>query len=264
MPPIDLPQVRARAAVIAEQFSDPPVCLVSIHSLLMDYSDQSHRVSQKLADSAPANALKTPAPVVRQVITALRRPAQDAPPAALPLLKGLWAAGSREERRIAAVLLGFVAAKMPAEALALVEAWLPEIESAETADALAEHGLGPLALASPAAHVQNALRWTAHPLKWTRRFGLASLTPLAKDKQWDDVPGALSVVRAAMADNEPEIRKAAASVLCDLLPKSPSEVNLFLREQAARSNHNVHLIVRAVLPKLPPEDQAELIKVMRA
>jgi len=263
MPPIDLPGVRVRASAIAEQFSDPPACLASIHALLADYADPSHRASRKLADSAPPNALKTPAPVVRQIINALRQPARAAPQAALPLLKGLWAAGLREERRIAAELLGFVASHIPVEALALVEVWLPEVESAETADALAEHGLGPLALADPAAHVQYALRWVMHPLKWTRRFGLASLGPLVKDRQWDDVPGALGVVRAAMNDVEPEIRKAAASVLCDLLPKSPAEVNLFLREQAARSNPNTHLIVRAVMLRLTPEDQAELIKVMR-
>jgi hypothetical protein len=264
MPLIDLPHVRARAAAIAGQFADTPACLAGIHALFVDYSDQSHRVSQKLANSAPANELKTPAPVVRQVLIGLRQPAQASPPTALALLKGLWAAGTREERRLAAELLGVIAAKVPVEALALVEAWLPEIESAATAHALAEYGLSPLALADPAAHLQAAFHWATHPLKWMRCFALASLRPLIQDKKWDDVPGALGVVRVAIDDAAPEIRQAAATVLSDLLPKSPMEVNLFLREQAARSNNNAHLIVRAVLTKLTPAAQAELIKIMRA
>ena len=70
MPPIDLPTLRARAAAIAEKFSDPPALLAAVHSLLEDYADRSHRASPKLTDSSPQNTLKTPMPVVRAVITA--------------------------------------------------------------------------------------------------------------------------------------------------------------------------------------------------
>lgn len=264
MSPIDLPNVRARAAAIAAQFSDPPAALKGARALLEDYADPSHRASQVLTDSAPTNTFKTPMPVVRAVITALRKPLLAEPLSALPVLQGLWAAGSREERRIAAELLGMAAPRVPAEALALLEGWLPEIEGSETADALAEHALGPLMVADPATHLRNAQRWVLSPHKWTRRFALAALRPLAKDRQWDGVPEALSVVRPAMDDAEAEVRKAAAAVLSDLLPKGPVEVQRFLREQAARVNHNTHWIVRTVLPRLSPQEQAEIVKVMRA
>ena len=44
----------------------------------------------------------------------------------------------REERRIAAELLGQVALAAPAETLALLDTWAPQIESGDTADVLAE------------------------------------------------------------------------------------------------------------------------------
>lgn len=261
--PIDLPALRARAAAIAEQFAEPPALAAAVHSLLEDYADRSHRPSQKITDSAPPNVIKTPMPVVRAVITALRKPVKADPQAALAVVKGLWAAGSREERRIAAELLGLAAPLVPAEALALVEQWLPEIESGETAAALAEHGFAPLLLADPVTHLRNIQRWVEQPQKWERCFGLAALRALAKHKTWDDVPGALDAVSSVMADAEPEVRKAAAAALGELIPKSTAEVSRFLREQAGRVNHHTHWIVRAALSKLLPEDQAEIIKVMR-
>jgi hypothetical protein len=263
MPPIDLRTLRARAAALPEKFSDPPALLAAVHSLLDDYADRSHRASPKLADSAPPNVLKTPMPVVRAVITALRQPVKTRPQAALAMVEGLWAAGTREERRIAAELLGLAAPLVPAEAFACVERSLATAESSETAEALAQHGFAPLLLADPAAHLRNIERWVTLPQKWARCFGLAALSVLAKHKAWEDVPGALDAINSVMSDVEPEVRRAAAAALGDLIPKSKAEVSRFLREQAARPNHNTHLIVRAVMLRLGPDDRVEIIKVMR-
>jgi hypothetical protein len=264
MPPIDLPKVRLRAAALAEPPAEIAAVLAGVRSLLEDHSDFSHRLSQKLGASVPPNTFKTPMPVVRQIITALRKPVQADPVAALDLIKGLWARGSREERRIAAELLGIAAPHVPSEALGLMEAWLREIESGETADALAEHGLGPLLRADPQTHMPHIRRWVEQPYKWTRRFGLAALDTAAKDKKWDDVPEALSILHVVMSEFEPEVRRAVVAVLNDLILKSPVEVNVFLKEEALRTNHNTHLIIRAVLPRLDAEVQAELVKTMRA
>jgi len=263
VPSIDLPILRARAAALAEKFPDLPALLAAVHSLLDDYADRSHRASPKLTDSAPRNVLKTPMPVVRAVITALRQPAKAQPQAVLAVVAGLWAAGTREERRVAAELLGFAAPLVPAEALAFVERSLATTESGETAEALAHYGFAPLLLADPATHLRNIERWMTQPQKWARCFGLAALGVLAKHKAWEDVPGALDAINSVMSDAEPEVRRAAAAALGDLIPKSKAEVSRFLREQAARPNHNTHLIVRAVMLKLGPDDQAEIIKVMR-
>jgi hypothetical protein len=78
--------------------------------------------------------------------------------------------------------------------------------------------------AEPGRYLEHARRWVTHTGRWVRRFGLSALMPLVKDRQWDNVPGALAVVRAVMTDGDAEVRKAAATVLTGLGPKSPAEV----------------------------------------
>jgi hypothetical protein len=262
--PIDPAALRARAAALAEQAADPQGLAAAVRALLDDYAERAHRVSPALAGAAPTNAYKAPAPVVRAVVAALRRFAKTSPHAALDDLRALWAGGSREERRIAAELLGVTAPHAPEPALALIETWLLEIESGETAAALAEKGLAPLLLADPAARLRNVQRWATLPQKWARCFALAALGVLARHPTWEDVPGALDVIAHVMGEGDPDVRKAAAEAISALIPKSTVEVSRFLREQAARVNHNTHLIVRGAMRKLPAAEQAEIIRVMRA
>jgi hypothetical protein len=264
MPPIDPAVLRARTAALAGQMGDPAAAAAGVRRLLEYYADLTHRPSPKVVTSAATNEYKVPAPVLRAIVNALRGPAQADPAAGLGLAAALWAGGSREARRIAAELLGQAAPGAPAEALALIETWAPQVEGAETADALAELGLGALMRAEPGRYLEHARRWAAHPGRWVRRLGLSALMPLVKDRQWDNVPGALAVVRQVMTDGDAEVRKAAAAVLTGLGPKSPAEVRLFLREQALRSNNNANWIIRNALGGLDEPTQAEIIRLMRS
>jgi hypothetical protein len=264
MPPIDLARLRVRTSALTERFADPAATATTVRQLLDDYSDRTHRPSPRVASRSLGYSFKVSLPVLRAVMAALRGPAQANPPAALAAADRLWQNGSREERRIAAELLGQVAPQQPAKALALIEAWMLRIESSETADALAEHGLAPLMRSEPARYLAEARRWVSFPHKWVRRFALAALMPLVKDKQWDNVPGALAVVRLAMADPDGDVRREAVAVLTGLAPKSPVEIGQFLREQAARTNSHTGAIVRAAMAALDPEEQSAIVRALRS
>jgi DNA alkylation repair enzyme len=264
LPPIDPARLRTSTDALAAQFDDAGRLAAGLRNLLDDYADRTHRPSPRVITSSVDNAYKTPGPVVRAIVAALRPPAQVSPDAALAAAGRLWQGRSREERRIAAELLGVVAPRRPAEALAQIEAWLPQIESGETADALAEYGLGPLIRAEPARYLEAARNWVAHPKKWVRRFGLAALMPLVADKAWDNVPAALAIIRPVMREADGEVRRAAAAALEGLGPKSPAEISRFLREFATHSNPNTSWIVRNALPGLGAAEQAEIIRLLRA
>jgi hypothetical protein len=208
--------------------------------------------------------LKTPAPVLRAVITALRRPAQAAPEAALALAQALWAGGSLGERRLAAELLGLAAPRAPAEVLAWLEAWLPELESGAPAEALAQFGLRPLLAADPYGYLDRARHWTADPRRGVRRLGVAVVAALAGERRWDDVPAALETLRSLMGERDAGVRGAVIAALRALAPRNPSAVAGFLREHAHRQDHNTHLILRAALRDLPAEAQDELVRLMRS
>jgi len=264
MPPIDLTRLRARTTALAERFADATATASAVRQLLDDYADRTHRPSPRVASRSLGYSFKVAPPVLRAVITALRGPTLANPAVATAMADQLWKNGSREERRIAAEVLGLVAPQQPAEALAIIEVWVPRIEGAETADALAEYGLGPLMLADPARYLAEARRWVTFPQKWARRFGLAALMPLIHDRQWDNVPGALSVVRLAMADTDGDVRREAVAVLEGLAAKSPAEIGQFLREQASRTNTNTGSIIRAAMLALDPEEQTSIFKLLRA
>jgi hypothetical protein len=264
VPPIDPIHLRARTAALAERFADPAAAAAGVRRLLDDYADRTHRASPRVAASGLANSFKAPAPVVRAIVLALREPVRADPIAGRALLAAVWAGGSREERRIAAELLGVVAPAQPAETRELLETWVLQIESGETADALAELGLGALARQDPAAHLEYARRWIAHPARWARRFAVALLRPLVKDRHWDNVPAAVGVLQPAMAEPDGEVRRALAELLADMGPKSPGEMARFLREQAARSSGHTHWIVRNAMTGLPAAEQAEIVRVLRS
>jgi 3-methyladenine DNA glycosylase AlkD len=208
--------------------------------------------------------LKTPRPVLRSIVAAFRKPAQAAPADTLALARELWAAGSREERRLAAELLGLIAVQAPGDVLRMIEACLPELESGATVDALAQEAFAPLMLADTFASLQKVRHWLLQPNRWLRRFGLSALGALAKQRAWDDVPAALDVLRTVMAEPEPMVRQAVSHTLIALVPKGEREVVRFMLELAARPDHNTHLILRATLRHIPEEAQAELVRAMRA
>ena len=109
----------------------------------------------------------------------------------------------------------------------------------------------------------NAQRWIGHPNRWARRFAVALLWPLVKDKHWDNVPAALRVLGPAMKETDAEVRRAVSGVLAHLAPKSPAEISRFLLEQARYSNANTQWIIRNAMTPLGPEEQAAIVRAMR-
>jgi len=264
LPPIDPAHLRARTDRIVVQFPEPEAAAASVRRLLDDYADRAHTLSPRMVSSAGGFAYKTAPPVVRAIAVALRTPALADPLAALRLADALWAGGSREERRLAAEVLGTVASYAVTDALEVVERWALSLESGETADALADLGLGPLFRTNPTRFLDLARHWVASPARWVRRLALASVLPVLKERQWDNVPEALAVVRPAMHDTDAEVRRAAGAVLTALGPRSPREVARFLREHAARATAGTHWIIRNSLNGLEAEDQAEIIRLLRS
>jgi hypothetical protein len=262
MPPIDPLILRDRAASVADPFPEALGVASKVRAVLDDYADRLHRMSPRLTSRAVDNAYRAPPPVARAIVAALREVILAHPLPALSVLHAIWAGGSREERRIAAELLGHIITTIPSEALGLIELWLPTLNSTEAADALADLGLGPLLRADP-RYIVHLQRWIGHKRKWARRFSVAALWPLIQLPEWDNLPAALEVIRPVMADPDAEVRHITADVLKGLAAKTPREVACFLREQATRPNHHAHWVVRAAMLALPPADQADITRALR-
>ena len=262
--PIDPALLRTQTETLKTYLDQPATLALKVRGLLDDYAERAHRLSPRLAGNLPASSLRTPAPVMRAISLSLREGTRTSPSTLLNAARAIWAGGSREERWIAAELFGHAALITPENTLLVIEACLPELKSADSADALAQHGLGPLVKTHPAPYLAQARDWAKSNHKWTRRFALAVMFPLLKDKKWDGVPAALEVVSQVMTDPESDVRSAAVIVLSGLAPKSPTEVGRFLRQQSNNPHHNVQNIVRLTLARLDSDVRAEVERVIRA
>jgi 3-methyladenine DNA glycosylase AlkD len=260
---IDPVVLRARATEVAARLVNPAACAGAVRRLLEDYTDHTHRLSPHLAERRLGANVRTPAPVTRALLSALRRPALASPAYAHALAKALWADGTRQERLLAAEVLGLVAARLPEDALALVEAWTLELDSAETVDAIVKHALSPLLPGAYTQFLQRARGWSRQPQKWVRRLGVAVLGALAQDRNWDDVLSALDLLRPLMGESDPNVRAAVIAVLKELAGRNSLEAARFLLEFARRADHNTHMILRGTLRALPEAEQARLVQALR-
>ncbi len=262
--PIDVPALRARAAAIAGQLADPVVCAAQIRKLFRDLADHSRRINQRPVGGRLDEQLRTPTPVIHEMAVALRVPVQKDPASAGLLARALWEAGSREERRLAADVLGFLALGSPTDALAQLEVLLPKSEGAPIVDALVLGAFKPLLLREPGQALAVARKWALQRNKWLRRAAALAVYTLAQETRWDDLPGMFEVLRVLATESDPSVRPAVVDALRTLTNARPLDARPFLHEQAIRSDHNSRFLVRSVMKLLPEDWQNDLVRDLRS
>lgn len=264
MPSIDLPRVRAQAQRIAQLISDPEGFVSDLQAVLEEYAERAFRPGRMVLGETKWRSRGTPEQVMRALSSAIRPEARANVEAALRLLPPLWATGYREERILAAEMWGVVAPLALYPSLDLISAWAVELDSPETADALGVGGMGLLLKAEPRPHLHLLRRWLAQESRYTRRFAVMALLPLAQDKTHQGVQDLLEILADAMSAVDMEVRKAVVEVLLAVAGKSPVEAARFLREWAAKGDRNSAWIVRRAMVKLDAEEQAAIRSMMRA
>ena len=262
--PIDVPALRARTSKIATKLFDPVGCAAEIRKLFRDLADHSRRVNQRPVGGRLDEQLRTPTPVIHEMAVALRVPVQQDPVSGAALSRALWSAGSREERRLASDILGFLAVGAPEDALKQLEELLPRCDSAEIVDALVLGAFKPLLMREPGQALAVARRWTLQRNKWLRRAAALSVYTLAQESRWDDLPGMFEVLRKLASESDPTVRPAVVDALRTLTAARPLDARPFLHEQAARSDHNSRFLVRTVMKLLPEDWQNDLVRDLRS
>jgi len=262
--PIDVSALRTRASAVAARLDEPQACAVEIRRLFRDLADHSRRLNQRPVGGRLDEQLRTPAPVIHEMAVALRVPVQQNPASAVALANALWSAGSREERRLASDILGFLATGSPDEALQQLETLLPRCDGAEIVDSLVLGAFKPLLLRDPGQALAVARRWALQRNKWLRRAAALSVYTLAQEARWDDLPGMFEILRKLATDSDPTVRPAVVDALRTMTAARPLDARPFLHEQASRSDHNSRFLVRAVMKLLPEDWQSDLVRDLRS
>lgn len=263
MPSIDLPRVRAQAQRLAGLLEQPEVFLSELRETLDEHTERASRPGRVVIGELKWRSRGTPERVMRALSAGIRPEARVRLAASLRLLPLMWATGYREERVLAAEALGEIAPLAPYPALDLLSAWAPTLDSPETADALGASGLGPLLLVDPAPHYHLLRRWLGQDSRYTRRFAVTALLPLAEDRAFQRVQEVFEILSDTMTQSDMDIRRATVQVLQALAAKSPVETARYLREWAAKGDRNAVWVVRKAMAALDAEQQDEIRSLLR-
>ena len=100
--------------------------------------------------------------------------------------------------------------------------------------------------------------WVQDEDKWTRRFGVAVLTSLPKDKGYRPSEREFAILDAVMPDKAREVQDAVAWVLREMSWRGSAAVADYLRRHAQNANRPTRRIVKQAMKKLPDEEQEAL------
>jgi len=176
---------------------------------------------------------------------------QRNPPQAFALVKRLWHNSSRDERVIAAKVLERMGKRQWAETLELAASFGDDIRNWEECDQLACFGLRYVVQRHPEAVLPHCQIWVRSKNEWTRRFGVAVLTSLPKDKTYRPSEREFAVLDAVMADEAREVQDAVAWALREIGKRHPAPVADYLRRHGRSANRHTRRIVKQAIKMLP-------------
>ncbi len=263
MPALDIGQIRFEAAELASVFADPHAFVAGAREFFRRHSDPTVKQSPIVSVHVPLKGYGTPAPVMRTLVGALRKAVLARPALALALIERLWAEPVREMKRLAVELLGLLVTVCPGDVEALMMRWQATLDDLELIEVLATQVTGPWVLGDAGRRLALVRQWVNSPHKHQRQFGVMTLAPLAKQRNFADVSAALEVLNGAMYEGDPEVRKNLAHVLRDFAVHGPSEVTRFLSQWADTTDKNTNWIVRHAVEKLDADAQADILAVLR-
>ncbi len=263
MPAIDNTRVRAEATELVQYFDDPAAFMRPLRRMLLQHADPALRQSLIVASHSPLNGYGTPVPVLKTIRNMLRKPIHSNPLAALALADTLWAAQSREERWLAAELLGLAAGAYPDDVIKRLEQWVRQVDYFEVADALATSAGGPWLRTNPLENMKQISIWLTIGNKFMQRYAVMCLVWLADDRSYGDVVAILDVLPGSLYEVDVEVRKAIARLLRKLTLKNAGQVLRLLHDWANTLDRNAHWVVRHSLDNLDADTRNELLLLLR-
>jgi len=247
--------IRAQVAGLLEQVGEPQAFDEGLHDLLRSLGSEEQAAGARPFIPGMGQSYGVPLPALRIIAAELARWGQRRPPQAFALVERLWGNSSRDERVIAAKMLEQLGKRQWAETLELAASFVGDIRNWEECDQLACFGLRNVVQRHPEAVLPRCRAWVQSKDKWTRRFGVAVLTSLPKDKGYRPSEREFAVLEAVMADEAREVQDAVAWALREMGKRHPAAVAGYLRRHAPGANRSTRCIVNLAMKVLPDDDK---------
>jgi len=254
--------VRAKALELLERVSEPQAFDEGLHDLLRSLGSEERAAGARAYIPGMGESYGVPLPALRVIAAELAKWGQRHPEGAFALVERLWSHGSREERVIAAKVLERLGKREPERTLEVAASFVGDIRNWEECDQLACFGLRNVVQRHPEMVLPRCQDWVRSEDKWIRRFGVAVLTSLPKDKAYRPSEREFAILDAVMADEAREVQDAVAWALREIAKRHPTAVASYLRRHAPSPSRHTRRIVKQAMKALPEEEQEALRALM--
>jgi len=247
--------IRAQMTRLLERAGEPQFFDEGLHDLLRSLGSEEQAAGAARFSPGLGESYGVPLPALRIIAAELAKWGQRRPPQAFALVERLWGNGSRDERVIAAKMLERLGKREWARTLELATSFVGDIRNWEECDQLACFGLRNVVQRHPEAVLPRCQTWVRSEDKWTRRFGVAVLTSLPRNKGYRPSEREFAVLDAVMADEAREVQDAVAWALREIGKRHPAAVAGYLRRHAPGASRPTRRIVKQAMKALPDEEQ---------
>jgi len=255
MAEVDKGVIRAQMTKLLERVDDPQAFDAELRNLLRSLGSEERAAGARHYIPGMGESYGVPLPALRLIAAELAKWGQRHPEGAFALAERLWRNGSREERIIAAKMLERLGKREPEKTLELAASFVGNIRNWEECDQLACFGLRNVIQRHPEMVLPCCRDWVQSEDKWTRRFGVAVLTSLPRDKAYRPSEREFAILDAVMADEAREVQDAVAWALREMSKRDPAAVAAYLHRYASSSNRHTRRIVKQAVKTLPEEEQ---------
>lgn len=264
MPAIQPARLRHQAALLAEQFSDPPAYIRSLHYVLDFYSDRARRPGKTGKPGPLLTAYNVRPPVLRMLLQELIPQAEQDVAGGLALCDALWAEPYLECRLLAGMLLGQIPLQPPEAITDRLQGWITTNLEFFLIEALLSNGVERLHRQQPQVLIHMIEGWLHSTKTFHQQLGLRALLPLIRDPAFENLPVFFRLIQQLCQAAPAALRPDLLDVLAALARRSPQETAYFLRQTLIfPDSPDTPWLIRQSLSQFPPEMQSSLRQAMR-
>jgi hypothetical protein len=264
VPAIQPARLRHQAALLAEQFSDPPAYIRSLHYVLDFYSDRARRPGKTGKPGPLLTAYNVRPPVLRMLLQELIPQAEQDVAGGLALCDALWAEPYLECRLLAGMLLGQIPLQPPEAITDRLQGWITTNLEFFLIEALLSNGVERLHRQQPQVLIHMIEGWLHSTKTFHQQLGLRALLPLIRDPAFENLPVFFRLIQQLCQAAPAALRPDLLDVLAALARRSPQETAYFLRQTLIfPDSPDTPWLIRQSLSQFPPEMQSSLRQAMR-
>ena len=265
LPAIQPALLKQQTAELADQFSDPDAFVKSLHNLLENYADRTHRPGHIGEPSPLTTSYKVQPPVLRMILKELIPRISIESQLTLALCDKLWNQPILEFRQLSASLLGYIPPTPPDPIIHRVLKWInPQIEI-RIINSLLSNGLRRMRKEKPQEVLNLAENWLSDDLIFNNKLGMYTLLHLIHDSDMEDLPALFRLIQPFSTSTHPDLHADLLDILEILAIRSPEETSYFLRQTLYLPNSSdTPWLIRQVLHIFPPENQITLRREIKS